>query len=97
MRFTIAAVLGVSLAACAAPAAPGGKSTEEPAALYTSAAPREDVNCARPVEARDPAAEGPPVGFDPLGGGQTFFYEGGRVFAERGRPSRDVLRLVPSS
>jgi glucose/arabinose dehydrogenase len=48
MRFTLAVVLGLSLAACSAPAAPRGKSTEEPAALYTSAAPQEKINCAVP-------------------------------------------------
>jgi hypothetical protein len=48
------------------------------------------------IQPRDPAAEGAPVGLDPLGGGQTFFYEAGRAFAAPGRRSRDGLRLWPS-
>jgi hypothetical protein len=49
------------------------------------------------VEPLHPAAECLPVGFDPLGGREAFFYAAGRAAGAPGRRSRDALRLWPSS
>ncbi len=45
------------------------------------------------IQARDSATKSLTVGFDPLRGGEAFFYEAVRVSVRHGRQSRDALRL----